>query len=311
MWVQFGAMLVWFGRGHSKPLSPTDLFMVEFQRRLIEKVILLVVCAFTCVLLLLHSISWSVPARCCKPAWPTALCKCGLKTHSSLFFPSSILLKFCYLFPPRFLYLRRLCAFYFTFFFKLRWQCATQRIKIESTLIPFFLFTPLHLVIFFTAFRRRFCFVCKTSLAGSELRCNLRNILFSNVVIMQCHFRVPLVHILNCVQTVPSCSFCYYCVTNKVESYCWYFAAVWEDLYRVGLHFNLLIQLCHWAQLHMHYLLLWSFDRELRCIFYFYRVFCFYVVVPLLSLWLGPGGFFWGCLLPSFFVTFPFSACAP
>lgn len=205
------------------------------------------------------------------------------------------------------------CAFYFTFFF-LNWGGSVQHKESKSNQ-PWFLSSYLHLCtsLFFSLHSVVVSVLCvkrHSPVLASELRCNLRNILFSNVVIMKCHFRVPLVHILNCVQTVPSCSFCYSCVMNKVESYCWYSAAVWEDLYRVGLHFNLFIQLCHWAQLHMHY----YYDHLIvNC-----DVFSIFTVFSVFMLWshfypcdLAPEVFFGGCLLPSFFVTFPFSACAP
>lgn len=164
----------------------------------------------------------------------TALCKYCSKTHSTLFiFQSSILLRFRYLFvyPVSFTYVV-FVPFSYVFFFCLKWQCATRRIKIESTLIPIFLFTPLHLVFFFsTAFRRRLCFVRENSLACAwKWIYDAIDILFDNtVVIMRCYFSVPfgliLSHLTNPTQNVPSCII--ECVTNKFSSsYCWHFMAV-------------------------------------------------------------------------------------
>lgn len=166
--------------------------------------------AFSYVLLLFHSISWSVPERCCNLVWLTALCKYGWKTHSDLFFKAVFYYDLVAFLSTHFLYLRCSC----TFFFSLKWQCATQRIKTESILIPFFLFTPLHLVIFFTAFRRHICFIFVKIHSGAKWI--MMQSTFSSKTVLwscRCHFSVCLRQIVNRLsnptQNVPSCGF--YC----------------------------------------------------------------------------------------------------
>lgn len=143
-------------------------------------------CAFSCALLLFHSISWSTPGRCCNLVRLTALCKYGWKTHSDLFFEAVFYYGFVTFLSTHFLYLR--CPVFLLLLFLLEVAVCNSknqnRINLDSFL-PIYTFAPCY---FFTAFRRRMFYFCKNSLV-CKVNHDAIDIWFNNsVVIMQMPF---------------------------------------------------------------------------------------------------------------------------
>lgn len=126
-----------------KLFSPTDLFM-ESHRKQIEKKKSAFTCHVRsfCFIPFLGQHQEDVAIWCDQQHCANMVEKLIPICFSKQYF-ITVLLPF---YPPIFF----TCAvrFFYYYYFYLKWRCATQRIKIESILIPFFLFTPSHLVIF-------------------------------------------------------------------------------------------------------------------------------------------------------------------
>lgn len=165
--------------------------------------------AFSYVLLLFHSISWSVPERCCNLVWLTAFCKYGWKTHSDLFFEAVFYYDLVAFLSTHFLHLR--CLFFFFFF--CAWSGNVQ-LKESKSNQYWFLSSYLHLctLLFFSLHSVVACFIFVKIHSGAKWI--TMQLTFSSTTVLwscRCHFSVCLRQIVNRLsnptQNVPSCGF--------------------------------------------------------------------------------------------------------